>query len=125
MGQEKNYGIWSLLYFYEIISGYGESPLRVFMTTITAILIFSAIFASMPEGLENVEGQDISPTDYLYYSVVTFTTLGYGDIVPITVGGKLFTSFISFIGIGVVSIPTALLASSLTGLIQIDKDDLI
>ena len=53
------------------------------------------------------------------------TTVGYGDIVPITVGGKLFTSFISFIGIGVVSIPTALLASSLTGLIQIDKDDLI
>jgi len=48
MGQEKNYGIWSLLYFYEIISGYGESPLRVFMTTVTAILIFSAIFASMP-----------------------------------------------------------------------------
>ena len=40
------------------------------------------------------------------------------------VGGKIFTSFISFIGIGVVSIPTALLASSLTGLIQIDKDDL-
>ena len=76
MAQEKNYGIWALLYFYEIISGYGESPLRVFMTTISAILIFSAIFASMPEGLENVEGQNISPTDYLYYSVVTFTTLG-------------------------------------------------
>ncbi|HIC62018.1 MAG TPA: two pore domain potassium channel family protein [Marine Group III euryarchaeote] len=53
------------------------------MTTISAILIFSAIFASMPEGLENVEGKDISTTDYLYYSVVTFTTLGYGDIVPV------------------------------------------
>jgi uncharacterized protein YjbI with pentapeptide repeats len=83
MAQEKNYGIWALLYFYEIISGYGESPLRVFVTTISAILIFSAIFASMPEGLENVEGKDISTTDYLYYSVVTFTTLGYGDIVPV------------------------------------------
>jgi hypothetical protein len=84
MGQEKNYGIWSLLYFYEIISGYGESPLRVFMTTITAILIFSAIFASMPEGLQNnVTGEEVSATDYLYYSVVTFTTLGYGDIVPV------------------------------------------
>lgn len=61
----------------------------------------------------------------MWWAVSTMTTVGYGDIVPITVGGKLFTSFISFIGIGVVSIPTALLASSLTGLIQIDKDDLV
>ena len=48
----------------------------------------------------------------MWWAVSTMTTVGYGDIVPITVGGKLFTSFISFIGIGVVSIPTALLASS-------------
>ena len=60
----------------------------------------------------------------MWWAVSTMTTVGYGDIVPVTVGGKIFTSFISFIGIGVVSIPTALLASSLTGLIQIDKDDL-
>ena len=60
----------------------------------------------------------------IWWTIVTITTVGYGDIVPITIGGKIFTSFISFIGIGVVSIPTALLASSLTGLIQIDKDDL-
>jgi len=60
----------------------------------------------------------------MWWAVSTMTTVGYGDIVPITIGGKIFTSFISFIGIGVVSIPTALLASSLTGLIQIDKDDL-
>jgi len=60
----------------------------------------------------------------MWWAVSTMTTVGYGDIVPITVGGKIFTSFISFIGIGVVSIPTALLASSLTGLIKIDKDDL-
>ena len=36
---------------------------------------------------------------------------------------KIFTSFISFIGIGVVSIPTALLASSLTNLIKVDEEE--
>ena len=51
------------------------------------------------------------------------TTVGYGDMVPVTVGGKIFTSLISFIGIGVVAIPAALLASSLTGLLHIDKDE--
>jgi voltage-gated potassium channel len=60
----------------------------------------------------------------MWWASSTMTTVGYGDMVPITVGGKIFTSLISFIGIGVVSIPTALLASSLTGLLQIDKDDL-
>jgi len=61
--------------------------------------------------------------DCMWWAISTMTTVGYGDIVPITVGGKIFTSFISFIGIGVVSIPTALLASSLTSLIKVDKDD--
>ena len=61
--------------------------------------------------------------DCMWWAISTMTTVGYGDIVPITVGGKIFTSFISFIGIGVVSIPTALLASSLTTLIKIDKKD--
>ena len=60
----------------------------------------------------------------MWWAISTMTTVGYGDMVPMTVGGKIFTSLISFIGIGVVSIPTALLASSLTGLLHINKDEL-
>ncbi len=37
---------------------------------------------------------------------------GYGDLLPITVGGKIFSSIIVFIGIGLVAIPTGLLASA-------------
>ena len=61
--------------------------------------------------------------DCMWWAISTMTTVGYGDIVPVTIGGKIFTSFISFIGIGVVSIPTALLASSLTNLIDVNKED--
>ena len=61
--------------------------------------------------------------DCMWWAISTMTTVGYGDIVPITVGGKIFTSFISFIGIGVVSIPTALLASSLTNLLHVKNED--
>ena len=60
----------------------------------------------------------------MWWAISTMTTVGYGDMVPMTVGGKIFTSLISFIGIGVVSIPTALLASSLPGLLHINKDEL-
>lgn len=48
----------------------------------------------------------------MWWSVATLTTVGYGDIFPITNGGKLFASFIVFIGLGVVSVPTALIATS-------------
>ena len=50
----------------------------------------------------------------LWWAVVTLTTVGYGDVYPITVGGKIFTSIIALLGIGVVAVPTGLLASALT-----------
>ncbi|MCY4645219.1 MAG: ion transporter [Bacteriovoracales bacterium] len=48
----------------------------------------------------------------LWYSISTLTTVGYGDIYPITIGGKIFTFFILIIGLGFISIPSGLLASS-------------
>ena len=44
---------------------------------------------------------------------VTLTTVGYGDVYPITTGGKLFTFFILMIGVGIVTIPAGLVASAL------------
>ena len=54
----------------------------------------------------------------LWWSVTTLTTVGYGDMYPITVGGKLFTSLIVFIGMGMVAIPTGLLASAFSKTFQ-------
>lgn len=50
----------------------------------------------------------------LWWAVATLTTVGYGDIYPITVGGKIFTSLMLFIGLGIVAVPTGLIASALT-----------
>ncbi|SJN58778.1 ion transporter [Vibrio ruber] len=50
----------------------------------------------------------------LWWAVATLTTVGYGDIYPITVGGKIFTFFILIIGLGVVSIPAGIVASALS-----------
>jgi len=40
--------------------------------------------------------------DSVYFSVVTLTTIGYGDFYPVTFVGKLFTIFYVFIGIGLI-----------------------
>lgn len=57
----------------------------------------------------------------LWWAVTTLTTVGYGDMYPITIGGKVFTTIIVFIGIGMVAVPTGLLASSLSKTISSKK----
>ena len=50
----------------------------------------------------------------LWWSIVTLTTVGYGDVYPITLGGKIFTFFVLIIGVGIVTIPAGLVATALT-----------
>ena len=59
----------------------------------------------------------------LWWSIVTLTTVGYGDVYPITIGGRIFTFFMLLIGLGVVAIPTGIISSSLTKAIEPNDDE--
>lgn len=61
--------------------------------------------------------------DSLWWSIVTLTTVGYGDVYPITVGGRVFTFFILLIGLGIVAIPTGIISSSLTKVVEPDAEE--
>ena len=61
--------------------------------------------------------------DSLWWSIVTLTTVGYGDVYPITVGGRIFTFFILLIGLGIVAIPTGIISSSLTKVVEPDAEE--
>ena len=50
----------------------------------------------------------------LWWVVTTLTTVGYGDMYPVTIGGKLFTFLVLIIGLGIVAVPTGLVASALS-----------
>ena len=50
----------------------------------------------------------------LWWAIVTLTTVGYGDVYPVTLGGRVFTFFVLILGLGVVAVPTGLLASALS-----------
>lgn len=50
----------------------------------------------------------------MWWAVTTLTTVGYGDMFPITLGGKLFTTLVVLIGMGMVAVPTGLIASALS-----------
>ncbi len=50
----------------------------------------------------------------LWWATTTFTTVGYGDAYPVTVGGRLFTFVVLVFGLGIVAVPTGLIAAALT-----------
>ena len=50
----------------------------------------------------------------LWWAVTTLTTVGYGDLFPVTAGGKFFTFLVLMVGIGIVAVPTGLITSALS-----------
>lgn len=89
-----------------------EELVLFFMTT--GILIF--LTASGIYYFENNAQPELFSSIFhsLWWAIVTLTTVGYGDVYPITVGGKIFTFFVLIIGVGIVTVPAGLVASSLS-----------
>jgi len=56
-----------------------------------------------------------------WWAIVTLTTVGYGDIYPVTVGGKVFTFFVLIIGVGIVTVPAGLVASALSRAREVEE----
>jgi voltage-gated potassium channel len=82
---------------------------------ISSIVIFTVFSGSL--GFFYVE-QGINPNmktyaDSLWWALVTVTTIGYGDIFPVTNAGRLVASMMMLVGIGCVSILTGTIASNL------------
>lgn len=59
----------------------------------------------------------------LWWAVCTLTTVGYGDVVPITTGGRVFTFFVLATGLGIISVPAGLVASALSQARGMEDDE--
>lgn len=58
----------------------------------------------------------------MWFAFATLTTVGYGDVTPITVGGKIFGALIAVVGIGMVALPTSILASGYSEQLRINTE---
>lgn len=61
--------------------------------------------------------------DGLWWAVVTLTTVGFGDSYPITTGGRFFTFLILIIGLGIIAVPTGMVASALSKARQTEDEE--
>lgn len=59
----------------------------------------------------------------LWWAVATLTTVGYGDVYPITAGGRAFTFVVLLIGLGVVAVPAGLISTALTKARELESDE--
>lgn len=75
------------------------------MLGFSGILMYYIERYAQPQAFENIG-------DGFWWAIVAFTTVGYGDIYPITPLGRLLSSIISLIGIAMIAIPTGIISSA-------------
>jgi voltage-gated potassium channel len=90
-----------------------KQELVLFFATTCILLYLSAAGIYLFENTAQPEAFK-SVFHSLWWATITLTTVGYGDIYPVTVGGKIFTFFVLMIGLGIVAVPTGLMASALS-----------
>jgi len=89
-----------------------DSLLVTFMVLIT-ILVFASSGIYLFENEAQPEAFGSIPAA-MWWAVATLTTVGYGDVTPITPAGKVFAALVTLTGIGMVSLPAGIIASGFT-----------
>ncbi|MBH45590.1 MAG: potassium channel protein [Flavobacteriaceae bacterium] len=103
-------GSSSLKLFIKALNGVkNELKFTLFLSLLAILFSASAIYylehEAQPEKFSSI-------TESIWWATVSLATVGYGDVYPVTAGGKIFASFISLIGIGIVAIPTGIISAS-------------
>ena len=86
-----------------------------FVMLFSAIIMYEVENPVQPEQFPNVLSS-------LWWAMCTLTTVGYGDVYPITAVGRFFASVISLVGIGIIAIPTGIIAAGFNQVINKDED---
>ena len=74
---------------------------------LAAVGIYHFEHEAQPDGFTSIP-------ESLWWAIATLTTVGYGDVYPITTGGRLFTGLVLLIGIGIVAVPAGLITAALS-----------
>ncbi|OQY00702.1 MAG: ion transporter [Bacteroidetes bacterium 4572_117] len=88
-----------------------RTKISVFLYTVIMLVIIIGTIMYLVEG--EASGFTSIPHG-IYWAIVTLTTVGYGDIAPITPIGQLIASFVMILGYAIIAVPTGIVTSELT-----------
>jgi len=91
-----------------LVASKGKIIVFIYFVLISTILIGSVMY--VVEGREN--GFTSIPTS-IYWTIVTLTTVGYGDISPVTPLGQFLASFVMILGYGIIAVPTGIVSAEI------------
>lgn len=80
----------------------------LFTVMITVIVMGTVMYV-----VEGPENEFTSIPQSIYWAIITITTVGYGDIVPQTVVGKLISSVVMIIGYAIIAVPTGIFTAAM------------
>lgn len=93
-----------------------RSQYAAFLTILLTILVLTVASVLVLQFESKSQNANITTGgDALWYSLVTITTVGYGDFYPVTPGGRVTAVFIMFMGVGIIGALASILASLLVG----------
>lgn len=88
--------------------------LRKILIFLFFVLLLTIFLGSIMYLLESkVNPQFSSIPQSIYWAIVTITTVGYGDIAPVTAAGKIVSSLIMILGYAIIAVPTGILSTSM------------
>lgn len=95
--------------------------LTLSMAVAAIILVLSSACLYLLEGDIQEEAFGSIPRA-LWWSIATLTTVGYGDVTPLTALGKVFAAITAITGVGMIAMPTGILASAFSDILQKHKN---
>ena len=92
-----------------------EKRVYLLMVSFTLMLMMAYVFAALIFMIEHTVQPDkfTSIPETIWWAIVTLTTIGYGDVTPITPLGKLLAACVMIIGIGIFALPTAIVTAAI------------
>lgn len=85
-----------------------QASFRKILVFFATVLVMVLILGSIMYLIEGEERGFSSIPLSIYWAIVTLTTVGYGDIIPITVAGKMIANFTMLLGYAIIAVPTGI-----------------
>jgi voltage-gated potassium channel len=98
----------------DVLENRGKYALFITVLTTMVVLATASVLVLQFEA-EHADASITSGRDAFWYSIVTITTVGYGDVYPVTAGGRIAATFIMIAGVGLIGALASLLAAVLVG----------